>query len=46
MHSQQPEEQALVELFIFFDQSQNDFKNRGKRDRMLSEKAKKFDITG
>ena len=44
------EEQILVEWFsehpLFYDQTETDFKNRGKKERLLSEKAKDFNITG
>ena len=43
------EEQILVEWFaehpLFYDQTETDFKNRGKKDRLLSEKGKDFKIT-
>ena len=44
------QEQVLVDWLgkhpIFFDQYKKDFRNKGKRDRMLVEKAKEFGITG
>ena len=44
------QEQALVEWFgdhpLFFDQTQKDFKNKGKKDWLLADKAKEFDMTG
>ena len=44
------QEQTLVEWFsehpLFFDQTEAQFKNRGKKDRLLSEKAKEFNMSG
>ena len=44
------QEQELAEWFsensLFYDQSLKEFKKRGKRDRLLQEKASKMGLTG
>jgi hypothetical protein len=44
------QEQVLVEWFsenpLFFDQTHIHFKNRGKKDWLLCDKAKEFNMTG
>ena len=44
------QEQILVDWFsenpLFYDQSLKDFKNKGKRDRLLEDKAKELNMSG